>query len=56
MRAKEVLARTVQVLLERGWVRKRPGFEWAGMLARDGSAGCVCVEVVVWEGEGDGLE
>lgn len=54
MRAKEVLAGTVQVLGERGWVRKRPGFEWAGMLARDGSAGCV--EVVVWEGEGDGLE
>lgn len=27
---------------ERGWVRKRPGFEWAGTLARDGSGGCVC--------------
>jgi hypothetical protein len=34
------------MLEERGWVRKRPGFEWAGMLARDGSG--VGVGVCVW--------
>lgn len=42
MGAKEVLGWDgTEVLGERGWVRKRPGFEWAGMLARDGRV-CVC--------------
>lgn len=42
MGAKEVLDWDgTEVLGERGWVRKRPGFEWAGMLARDGRV-CVC--------------
>lgn len=44
MGAKEVLGWDgTECLEKRGWVRKRPGFEWAGMLARDGSGGCVRV-------------
>lgn len=43
MGAKEVLGWDgTKVLGERGWVRKRPGFEWAGMLARDGRVCGVC--------------